>query len=138
ADAVLKTVRTRRAELAADSILDSAKTKLDAKAINEAVALLHRYVAERHATKKPEAEQLLADYDLATSESAAIETLVAVSDEQFVQFRDTGKLDVRKITHPILAELRATTWRRNVETANLRRVENKFAEAIRQESERRE
>ena len=68
ADAVLETVRTRRAELAADSIFDSAKTKLDAKAIGEAVALLHRYVADRHATKKPEAEQLLADYDLATSE----------------------------------------------------------------------
>ena len=37
ADAVLDTVRTRRAELAADSLFDSAKTKLDAKAIVEAV-----------------------------------------------------------------------------------------------------
>ena len=136
ADAVLETVRTRRAELAADSFFDSAKTKLDAKAIVEAVALLHRYVADPHATKKPEAEQLLADCDLATSESAAIKTLVAMSDEQFVQFRNTGKLDDRKITHPILAEIRATTLRRNLETANQRREENKIAEANRQKSER--
>ena len=136
ADAVLETVRTRRAELAADSLFDSAKTKLDAKAIVEAVALLKRYVADPHATKKPEAKQLLADCDLATSESAAIETLMAMSDEQFAQFRNTGKLDDRKITHPILVEIRATTLRRNLETANRRREEIKIAEANRQESER--
>jgi hypothetical protein len=136
ADAVLDTVRTRRAELAADSIFDSAKTKLDAKAIVEAVALLHRYVADRHATKKPEAKQLLADYDLAKSDSAEINTLVALSDERFVQFRNTGKLDDRQITHPILAEIRAATLRRNLETANQRREANKIAEANRQESER--
>ena len=136
ADAVLETVRTRCAELAADSLFDSAKTQLDAKAIVEAVALLHRYVADRHATKKPEAEQLLADCDLATSEIAALQTLMAMSDERFVQFRNTGKLDDRKITPPILEEIRATTLRRNLETANQRREEDKIAEENRQESER--
>jgi hypothetical protein len=136
ADAVLKTVRTRRAELAADSLFDSAKTKLDAKAIVEAVALLHRYVAHPHATKKPEAKQLLADYDLATSKTAALQTLMAMSDEGFVQFRNTGKLDDRQLTHPILAEIRATTLRRNLEAANQRREEIKIAEANRQKSER--
>jgi hypothetical protein len=137
ADAVLETVRARRAELAADSVFDAAKIKLDAKAIVEAVALLHRYVAEPHATKNREAEQLLADYDRATSESAAIDTLVAMSDEQFVQFRDTGKLDDhdREIAHPNLVEVRATTLRRNLETANRRREENKVAEAKLQKSE---
>ncbi len=87
ADAAMETVRTRRAELAADSLLDAAKTKLDAKAIPETVALLHRYVAERHATKKAEAKRLLADCELATSEKAALQTLMAMSDEQFLQFR---------------------------------------------------
>jgi hypothetical protein len=136
ADAVLERVRTRRAELAADALFDSAKTKLDAKAIVEAVALLHRYVAERHATKKPEASQLLADYDLATSDSAALETLKAMSDEQFVQYRNTGKLDDRKITHPVLVESRASTLRRNLGTENQRRAEIKIAEANRQKAER--
>ncbi|MGO8746745.1 MAG: hypothetical protein ACLQNE_12210 [Thermoguttaceae bacterium] len=135
ADAVLETVRTRRAELAADSLFDSAKTQLDAKAIVEAVALLHRYVADRHATKKPEAQQLLADCDLATSEIAALQTLMAMSDERFVQFRNTGKLDDGKTTPPILEEIRATTLRRNLEKANQRREENKIAEANRQKEE---
>jgi len=134
-DAVLETVRTRRAELAADSLFDSAKIQLDAKAIVEAVALLQRYVADPHATNKPEAEQLLADFDLATSESAAIDTLVAMSDEQFVQFRDTGKLDDGEITHPVLVEIQATTLRRNLEAAHQRREENKIAEANRQQEE---
>jgi len=136
ADAVLETVRTRRAELAADSIFDSAKTRLDAKAIDEAVALLQQYVADPHATKKPEAEELLADCDLATSETAALQTLMALSDEQFVQFSDTGKLDDGEISHPVLLEIQATTLRRNLEAANQRREENKLAEANRQESER--
>jgi hypothetical protein len=98
AGAILETVRTRRAELAADSVFDSAKAKLDPQAIPEAVALLHRYVADPHATKKPEAQQLLGDYEVATSDSAAIKTLVAMSDEQFAQFKNAGKLDDRKIT----------------------------------------
>jgi len=135
ADAVLEHVRTRRAELAADSIFDSAKTKLDAKSIDEAFALLNRYLADDHATKKSEAEQLFAQYELATSESAAIDTLVAMSDEQFVQFRNTGKLDDGEIGHPILEEIRAATLRQNVAAANLLREEKKVAEASRQKSE---
>ena len=135
ADAVLETVRTRRAELAADSLFVSAKTLLDTKSIVEAVGLLQRYVADSRATKKPEAEQLLADFDVATSESAAIDTLVAMSDERFVQFRDTGKLDDGEITHPVLVEIQATTLRRNLEIADQRREENKIAEANRQQEE---
>jgi len=136
ADAVLELVRTRRTELAADSLFDSAKTKLDAKEFVEAVELLQQYVADPHATKKPEAQQLLADCELATSESAAINTLVAMSDERFVQFENTGKLDDTGITHPVLVEIRVTTLRRNLETASQRREENKIAEENRQESER--
>ena len=78
---------------------------------------------------------MLADCDLATSESAAIKTLVALSDERFAQFKNTGKLDDRQITHPILAEIRATTLRRNLETANHRREEIKLAEVNRQQEE---
>ena len=135
ADGVLEKVRTRCAELAADSLFESAKTKLDAKAIVEAVALLQRYVSDRHATKKAEAKQLLADCDLATSDAAAIKTLMVLSDEQFEHFRKSGKLDGRQIAHPILVELCATTLRRNLETANRRREENKIAEANRQTEE---
>jgi hypothetical protein len=83
--------------------------------------------------KKSEAKQLLADCDLATSDSAAITALVAMSDERFVRFRNTGKLDGDTVTHPILAEIRATTLRRNLETATRRREEKKVAEAKRQE-----
>jgi hypothetical protein len=133
ADAVPEIGRTRRAESAADSLLDAAKTKLDAKAIPEAVALLKRYVADPHATKKPEATQLLADCELATSDSAAIKTLVHLSNEQFDQFSKSGKLEGRQIAHPILAEMCATTLRRNLETATQRR---KVPEAVRQQRKR--
>ncbi len=145
--AALERVRTRRAEQAADAILDSAKAKLDAKAIDKALKLLHGYVADPHATKKPEAEQLLADCDVATSEPAAVNTLVAMSDEQFARFKNSGKLDDRVVTYPALLEIRAATLRRNLETANQRREENKItanrrreenkiAEANRQAAER--
>jgi len=117
AGAVLETVRTRRAELAADTILDSAKTKLDGKAIVDAVALLRRYVADPHATKKLEAEQLLTDCELATSDSAAMKMLVSLSNEQFDQFTRSGKLGGRQIAHPILVEMCATTLGRNLERA---------------------
>ncbi|HEV8070461.1 MAG TPA: hypothetical protein VGP76_22290 [Planctomycetaceae bacterium] len=133
ADAVLERVRTRRAELAADTIYDSAKTKLDAKAIVEALALLRRYVADGHATKKPEAKQLLADCDVATSESAAVNALVAMSDERFAQFKNTGKLDDGKVAYSFLVEMRAAAFRRSLEAAGRRREENKIAEAKRQE-----
>jgi hypothetical protein len=133
--AVLEKVRMRRAEFAADSIFDSAKTKLDAKETVEALALLNCYVADPNATKKPEAKQLLADYELANSEKAALQTLLALSDEQFVQFKNTGKLDDGKLTRPVLAEIRTATLRRNLETANQRREQKQLAEAKRQESE---
>lgn len=136
ADAVLEKVRTRRAELAADSLFDRAKIKLSSKAVPEAVALLNQYVADRHATKIPEARQLLADFDLATSDSAASKTLMAMSEEQFAHFTETGKLDDRKFAHPVLVEIRATALRRNLTAdkqrrANQRREEAKIAEANR-------
>jgi hypothetical protein len=142
ADGVRAAVQTRRAELAADSVFDAAKTKLDAKAIAEAVALLHQYIADRHATQKPAAQQLLADCELATSDAAALKTLMALSDERFAQFKNTGKLDDtgklgdHKFTRPILDEIRATTLRHNLKTANERREEIKLAEANRQQAER--
>ncbi len=136
ADVLLETVRMRRAELAADYLLDSAKTKLDALAIVDGVALLRQYVGDPHATKELEAKQLLADCDLATSDDAALQTLMAMSDERFAQFRIAGTLDDQKITHRKLAELREGTLRRNLEPAGRRRHEIKIAEENRQKSER--
>jgi hypothetical protein len=137
ADAMLETVRARRAELAADALFEAAKAKLDAKSTAEAAALLQSYVADGHATKKPEARQLLADCELATSDKAALQTLVGLSDERFAQFQNTGKLDDGKLTRPMLVEIRATTLRRNLETATQRREEIKVAEANRQQEEKR-
>src|SRR4051794_7690772 len=56
-----------------------------------------------------------------------------MSDEQFAQFKNTGNFRDGKVTDPILAEIQATTLRRNVETANRRHEENKIAEAKHQQ-----
>jgi hypothetical protein len=61
---------------------------------------------------------------------------MAMNDEQFAQFESTGKLDDQKFSHPALVEIRATTLRRNLETAGKRREEKKIAEANRQQAER--
>jgi hypothetical protein len=78
---------------------------------------------------------LLADCDLATSESAAIDALIAMSDERFDRFRNTGKLDDQRVMHPNLVEICETILRRNLETAKQRREENTIAEGNRQQPE---
>jgi len=147
ADADHKAVATRRAELAGDALFDVAKAKFDAirfdsayakfdaTKFSEAAALLQRYMADPHATKKAEARQLLADYDLATSQSAAIETLMAMSDQQFAQFANAGVLNDYKIKEVKFVYLRSWTLRQNLKTANRRREEIKLAEANRQKEE---
>jgi len=135
-DAVLDQVRTRRAELAADSMFDSAKNKLDAKAITDAIPLLRQYAADPHATKKAEAQKLLTECDAATSETAALQTLIEMSDEQFQLVTNSGKLDDGKVTHPVLVLLRNELIRRNIENAAQRRDALRLAEERRREAER--
>lgn len=108
------------AERAAEAIFDAAKTKLNAAflsghlediapfqvGMSQAVALLRQYVADPHATKKPEAQQLIAEYDLATSDKAALDTQMAMSSEQLRLFDFQRHLNDNKITHPKLAMLR--------------------------------
>jgi hypothetical protein len=114
---VLDQVRTRRAEQVADSIFDSAKSKLDAKAITDAIPLLRQYAADPHATKKAEAQKLLAECDIATSETAALQSLIEISDVEFQRVTNSGKLEDGKVTHPVLVLLRNELIRRNVDKA---------------------
>jgi hypothetical protein len=87
------------AERTADAIFDAAKTTFNSGASFQAgVVLLRQYIANPHATKKAEAEQLLAEYDLATSDEAAVKTLMAMSDDEFIQFQISGKVNDGKIT----------------------------------------
>jgi len=137
ADAVLESVRTRRAEFVADLLFNSVKKKIDNKAIGEAVALLHQYAADPHATKKAEAEALLVDCDLATSDTGALQTLTAMSDEQFLRYQNTGIVDDHTFTHPILKLIRSFTIRRNLKAASQRREEKRIAEANRRKEENR-
>jgi hypothetical protein len=115
--------------------LEQAKAKFDKIKLVEAAALLQRYIADPHATKKSEAKQMLADYDLASSQSAAIETLMAMSDQEFAEFTIIGVFDDHKIKDRKLISLRSSTLRRNVKTANQRREEIKLAEANRKKEE---
>jgi hypothetical protein len=140
ANAEVKEADDGAAERAADAIFDAAKTKLNAAYFGrdialQAIALLRQYVADPHATKKAEAQQLIAEYDLATSDEAALQTLMAMSDEQIGRFYITRVLHDNKITHPNLASLRVDTMERHFHTAFQRHTENRIAEENRQHEE---
>jgi hypothetical protein len=149
ADADHEAVVTRRDELADDALFaaakakfdavrfDSAYAKFDATQFSEVAALLQRYISGPVATKKAEAKQLLADYELAISDKAALQTLMAMSEQQFAQFTSTGVLNDYKIRDVKIVYLRSSTLRRNLETAKRRREEIKLAEANHQQEEAR-
>jgi len=134
-DAVLDQVRTRRAELAADSIFASAKSKLDAKAITDAIPLLRQYVADSHATKKAEAQELLTELETATSDELAFQTLVELTTDSFEHFQRTHTVDDGKVKHPILKQVRHATLQRNLERAIKQREENRLADLKRKQEE---
>jgi hypothetical protein len=121
AEFVLEQVRTRRPQLAADAIFESAKQELERKNLEEAVSQLRQYLKEQHATQKAEAELLLNESQLAVSDNAAYQTLLAMRPTTFNKFKESGKYDDAKVTHIVLKEIRNETLQRNQERASEKR-----------------
>jgi len=70
--------------------------------IPEAVRKLKAYLSDENATKASEAKKLLAEIELATSQNAALDTLVAIGEEDFRRFQKLRHWNDGRVGHPVL------------------------------------
>ncbi len=80
--------------------------------LDEARRCLSGYLTNEQATEKDRAKALLAEIDLATSESNARKTLLGMSDSRLAKFQETGVLDGEQLANRALMELRNATLKR--------------------------
>ena len=97
-------VAAQKAQVAAQKIFDEAQQALGQNNIPEASLKLKAYLSDENATKTSEAKKLLAEIELATSKSAALDTVVAMSEEDFQRFQKSHHYDDARVTQPILAK----------------------------------
>ena len=139
-EAALDKVRQRREQLfkraETAAIFEEAKKLLDGRNIDKAIELLRQYAVDPHSTEKTDAQRLLAEAETAVSDSQALETLVAMTDEDFDRVKATGEIRDGKVGHPVLTAVRAETIQRTLKPAGERRQEIKLAEEKRLEKER--
>lgn len=121
--------RIKRLEQEATSVFEDAKTRLIANDAGKAIELLRNYVAHPHATQKSDAQKLLAEAEIAISDSWTLETLVAMSDEHFDQVKQTGEIRDGRVTSNLLKSTRAESVKRNLNKAVQQREQDKIAEA---------
>jgi hypothetical protein len=131
---IVAKVQKQRAEIIADAMFDSAREKLGQKEITEAVSLLKKYVADPNASQKGEAQSLLSQFDIATSDTLTISAMVEMSDETFNQAIAAGVIDDGKVTHPTLVVLRQETIRLNANKIRTQRQQAHLLEEKRQEA----
>jgi hypothetical protein len=146
-DAVLIDVRKRREQLAKEARIaqaqrqatakfNDAKRNIDGKDVPGAIALLREYVANPNATEKAVGQRLLAEAELAVSDTFTFDTLVAMDKTAFSRAKTEGSITDGKITNPVLLTVRTDTIRRNLDKAAQRREEIEIAEKQRLEAER--
>jgi len=145
--AALARVRQRREQLAeqarielaeqeATAIFEDAKKRLDGNDVEKAIELIRKYVAHPHATEKTDAERLLTEAKTAVSDSLTLDTLMAMSDEEFARVKSSGQIKDDRVRHPILLAVRSETVQRNLDREVRRREEIRVAEEKRREAER--
>ena len=109
ANETLQKVKNRRAEIRAEWIRADGLRAIDNGDLQKACDLFKEYIALPLAPKKDEVERFLSEADLAKSESAAFELLVAMSPEEFIEFRAKGRINEKQIQHPILQSIHVKT-----------------------------
>jgi hypothetical protein len=127
----------RQAERAAAQLLKDAKSRIDSKEIDKAISLLKQYLAQPLGADKEEAQRLLREAEKATSETAIVEVLIAMDDENFESVRRSGKVAGSQVTHPTLNAIYQEALRRSIEKATKRRDEITLA-ALEREQKRQE
>jgi len=146
AESLLADIRRKQAvrqRLAAEeeavNLLLGAERAVEEKRVAEAAQLLRQYVAHPHATAKGRAEQVLAEIEVATSDTQALRTLEGMTDDQFVEWEQKGRPAVGPpVNNPALAALYRETLGRNAAEAKRRREEARLARLALAEKERRE
>lgn len=101
------------ARKAAARIFVEAKQKLDEGLTLKGMTLLEEFIADPNAINADEAQQILAEAIVATSNAAAMETLMSLDDEVFARVKDTGDIDDGKVLYPSLVTVRRETLVRN-------------------------
>jgi hypothetical protein len=96
--------RLHEAQAAADKIFDEAQQFVEQDNLPEAAGKIKAYLSDENATQKSEAKKLLAEIELATSQSAATDTLLALSDGDFQRFEKSGHYDDARIANPAIVK----------------------------------
>jgi len=145
-ETMLKQVRQRRTKLSemvrtqglqrkASAVLDKAKRQIDGKEGTEAITSLREYLADPYATSKVEAQRLLAEAEIAVSDTLTIDSLVTLNDTAFNRAKDNGTIDDRKVAYPGLLAIRQETIQRNLDKARQRRQVLKAEEEKKRDAE---
>jgi hypothetical protein len=124
-----------RVEREAAAIFEDAKKQFGTDAA-KAVELLKKYLDLPQSVAKAEAEKLLTEAEAALSDSQALDTLAAMTDEDFRNFLNSGDIRDGKVRHPLLMSVWAETFQRNLELASVRRQEVRLADEERQKKEK--
>ena len=123
----------------ARQLFGEAMEALEGKDVAEAVRLLRKYVSHPYATEKDRATTLLAEADVAMSDERAVQTLEKLNDDQFGDWKRTGRLPSGPtFGNATLSALFKETLQRNVGEVEKRRETARVARVAREEKERRE
>ncbi len=151
AEVALNQVRERRQQLGqqalakeADAVFDQAKQLIEVEHTSEAISLLRKYVVDPRATKKPEAQRLLDEAEVATSEGETQKSIAAMTDDQLAAAGHSlgpgnslaPEIPDGKVTDPSLKRVRAEIIARHLVAEIRRRSELKVAAEERIEAER--
>ena len=128
--------RLQQSEAEAAGLLAQAKSKIEARQIPQAVAILKKYVDHPHASESADAARLMSECEAAVSDAIALDVLVGMNDVAFDAFLTSGSFDDGTIKDRNLVLVRNESLKRNLSQATPKRAEFKVAEAKRMESER--
>ena len=128
AEAILRRVHDRRklfadqarieqAQNQANAVFENAQRQIESKQVVKSIALLRKYILDPNATHKAEAQRLLAEAECAVSDALTLDTLLAMSAEEYDRARTTGVINDGKVTNPLLIAVRKETVQRNLAEA---------------------
>lgn len=118
-----------RALRSSEEIWKQANVRLNAGGILEASDLLNQYVESWQAQNQKQAEELLEQIELATSDIAVNQKLASLDDDQFQQCIQKQSFPDNEVTHPVLVQALAASIGRNADAAMQQRAEMKARKA---------
>ncbi len=120
--------RIARLRKEAEELFDKAKQEIDAKRVQEALDLLRKYLDDPNATEKSDAQELYAEAHITVSDNFTIDSLIAMTEDDFRRAETAEAIDDGKVKTPVLLGVRAETIRKNLEKAKAHRETKRLAE----------